>query len=205
MTNPIISTIEQRSTTSLYDASKDISDAQVTELARLATLAPSAFNLQNWRLIAVRSADAKARLRAVAWDQPKITDAAVTYIVCGVIAEHSVMPDRLAPVVAAGIMPQDMVPGWTGAAKSLYFEQPQRARDEAVRSATFSAMTLILAATSLGLGSTPMIGFDPEGVSREFGLAENEVPALLLAVGYATSENWPQKPRRPLSDVLEVF
>ncbi|RXT29820.1 hypothetical protein B5P46_01740 [Rhizobium leguminosarum] len=204
MTNPIINTIEQRSTTSLYDASRDISNAQVTELARLATLAPSAFNLQNWRLVAVRSADAKARLRAVAWDQPKITDAAVTYIVCGVIAEHSVMPDRLAPVVAAGIMPQEMVPGWTGAAKSLYFEQPQRARDEAVRSATFSAMTLVLAATSLGLGSTPMIGFDPQGVSREFGLAENEVPALLLAVGYATSENWPQKPRRPLSEVLEV-
>ena len=204
MTNQIISTIEQRSTTSLYDASRDISDVQVTELARLATLAPSAFNLQNWRLVAVRSAEAKARLRAVAWDQPKITDAAVTYIVCGVIAEHDVMPDRLAPVVAAGIMPQEMVPGWTGAAKSLYFEQPQRARDEAIRSATFSAMTLILAATSLGLGSTPMIGFDPEGVSREFGLAENEVPALLLAVGYATPENWPQKPRRPLNDVLQL-
>lgn len=55
-------------------------------------------------------------------------------------------------------------------------------------------MILILAAKSLDLGSTPMIGFDPDGVSREFGLAENEVPALLLAVGYATEENWPQKP-----------
>lgn len=204
MTNEIITAIEQRSTTSLYDPSRDISDAQVVELARLALLAPSAFNLQNWRLIAVRSADAKVRLRAVGWDQPKITDAAVTFIVCGVIADHTDMPARLAPVVAAGIMPEGMVAGWTGAAKNLYFEQPQRARDEAIRSATFSAMTLILTAKSLGLGSTPMIGFDPDGVSREFGLAENEVPALLLAVGYATDENWPQKPRRPMSEVFNL-
>ena len=42
----------------------------------------------------------------------------------------------------------------------------------------------------------------PAGVSREFSLSDNEVPALLVAVGYPTEANWPQKPRRPISDVL---
>lgn len=204
MGNQIISAIEQRSTINLYDPTRTISDEQITELVRLATLAPTSFHLQNWRFIAVRSPEAKARLRQVAWDQPKVTEASVTFIVCGITADHSVMPDRLAPVVAAGIMPEAMVEGWTGAAKGLYFEQPQRARDEAMRTATFGATTLILAAASIGLGSTPMIGFDPEGVAREFGLAAGEIPSLLLAVGYATAENWPQKPRRPLSEVLDL-
>ena len=57
-------------------------------------------------------------------------------------------------------------------------------------------------AQAMSLGTTPMIGFDPVGVSREFSLSDNEVPALLVAVGYPTEANWPQKPRRPISDVL---
>jgi nitroreductase len=112
------------------------------------------------------------------------------------------MADRLAGSVAAGFMPVEMVPGWEAAAKSLYFKKPQTQRDEAIRSATFGASGLIHAAQAMGLGTTPMIGFDPVGVSREFGLSDNEVPALLVAVGYPTEANWPQKPRRPISDVL---
>lgn len=202
MEHPIITAIKQRSTINLYDPSRGLSDEQITELVGFATMAPTSFHLQNWRFIAVRTPEAKARLRKVAWDQPKVTEAAVTFIVCGVMADHNVMPDRLAPVVAAGIMPETLVPGWTEAAKGLYFEQPQRARDEAVRTATLGAATLIFAASSMGLGTTPMIGFEPESVAREFGLGADEFPAMLLAVGYATDENWPQKPRRPLTEVL---
>jgi hypothetical protein len=33
-------------------------------------------------------------------------------------------------------------------------------------------------------------------------ILRREVPALLVAVGYPTEANWPQKPRRPISDVL---
>jgi nitroreductase len=62
-------------------------------------------------------------------------------------------------------------------------EYPQRQRDEAVRTGTFGAAAIIYAARSLGWGSTPMIGFDAEAVAREFGLAENEVPVMLLSVG----------------------
>jgi hypothetical protein len=30
------------------------------------------------------------------------------------------------------------------------------------------------------------------------------VPVVLVAVGHAMSENWPQKPRRPLEDVFDL-
>src|SRR5256885_48378 len=85
---------------------------------------------------------------------------------------------------------------------TLYDDQPQRQRDEAVRSATFGAAAIIYAARSQGLGSTPMIGFDAEAVHREFGLAEDEVPVMLLTVGPERAGNWPQKPRMPVADVL---
>src|SRR5882724_5882176 len=193
MTNGIIESIVSRSTTKYYDPAVTLSDDQIRVLVRIATTAPTSFHMQNWRFIAVRTPEAKARLRPIAWDQPPVTDAAVTFIVCGQLADSSVIPKRLAPVVEAGIMPAKMVPEWEIPARNLYMEYPQRQRDEAVRTATFGAAAMIYAARSLGLGSTPMIGFDAEAVHREFALAEDEVPVMLLSVG-------PERPgnsRRP--------
>ena len=42
---------------------------------------------------------------------------------------------------------------------------------------------MIYGVRSLGLGWMPMIGFDAEAVAREFGLAEDEVPVMLLSIG----------------------
>ena len=204
MTNAVIESIVSRSTTKYYDPAATLSDDQIRELVRIGTTAPTSFHLQNWRFIAVRTPEAKARLRPIAWDQPAITEAAVTFIVCGQLADSNVIPERLAPVVEAGIMPAKLVPDWEIPARGLHFEHPERQRDEAVRSGAIGATAMIYAARSLGLGSTPMIGFDDEAVHREFGLAEDEVPVMLLSVGTAGPGNWPQKPRRPVGDVLDL-
>jgi nitroreductase len=204
MTSPVIESILSRSATKYFDPTATLSDDQIRELVRIGTTAPTSFHLQNWRFIAVHSPEAKARLRPIAWDQPAISEAAVTFIVCGQLVETSVIPERLAPLVEAGIMPAEMVPDWEIPARDLYMAYPQRRRDEAVRTATFGAAAMIYAAHSLGLGSTPMIGFDDEAVHREFELAENEVPVMLLSVGPKRPGNWAQKPRRPVADVLEL-
>lgn len=204
MNDILIQAIQARHTINLFDPSHTLSDDDITSLVKLATTAPSSFNLQNWRFIAVRNPESKARLRRIAWDQAKITEAAVTFIVCGQLADYQTLADRLQPVVDAGIMPPTMVPGWVGAAKSLYDGKPRQQRDEAVRTATFGASTLIQAAHAFGLGAGPMIGFDADAVSQEFGLLPDEVPVMLLAVGKALPDNWPQKPRRPINDVLTL-
>lgn len=165
--------------------------------------APSAYNLQNWRFIAVRAPEAKARLRRLAHGQAKVQAAAVTFIICGVLPDHASLAARLHSFLEAGFMPSDMASGWQEGARAQY-DDPQTARDEAVRSATLGAATLIFAAEALGLVSGPMGGFDTDGVSREFGLGPNEVPVMLVAIGRSSPGNWPQKPRRPLTEVLEL-
>src|ERR1700747_3248382 len=104
MNTSVIEAIERQKTTNLYDASKSIPDDEIRELVRLATFSPTAFHLQNWRFIAVRSPEAKARLRAVAADQPKVTEAAVTFIMVGELAVADVMADRLAGSGWAGVL-----------------------------------------------------------------------------------------------------
>jgi nitroreductase len=117
------------------------------------------------------------------------------------MADSSVIPERLAPLVEAGIMPEKMVPEWEIPARDLYMEYPQRQSDEAVRTGTFGAAAMIYAARSLGLGSTPMIGSDAEAVHREFGLADERSAGHAVVHRGVAPGNWPQKSRRPVAEV----
>lgn len=203
MTHPTLTLIGQRISANRFDASHVLADAEIEELVRFATRAPSAYNLQNWRFIAVRTSASKARLRRLAYDQAKVSDAAVTFIICGALPDADTLPERLLSFVEGGYMPAQMASSWREGARAKYAD-PQTARDEAVRSATLGAATLMYAAQAKGLASGAMNGFDADGVTREFGLERDEVPVMLVPVGRAAPGNWPQKPRRPLSDVLQL-
>ncbi len=199
---PIAELIKSRASANSYDTTRSLSDADVAELVELATHAPSAFNVQNWRFVAVRSAEAKARLHPLAYGQQKVLDAAVTFIVCGLLGEDQLIASSLKPTLEAGILDQATYDGWVGAAQGMYKGNATLQRDEAIRSGSLAAMTLMLAAQGKGLVSCPMIGFDPVGVSQSFGLSASEVPVMLITVGHPGQANWPHKPRKPVAQVL---
>jgi nitroreductase len=203
MPHPAIHLIERRVSANQFDPSHELTDAEIGELVRLATRAPTAYNLQNWRFIAARTSDAKARLRKLAYGQLRVSEAAVTFIICGQSPDHTTVAERLHPFVEAGHMSQNIASGWQENVRAQYAE-PRAARDEAIRSATLGAATLMYAAEGMNLASGLMGGFDADAVVREFGLAQNETPVMLLAVGRKAQGNWPQKPRRPLSEVLQI-
>lgn len=204
MYDTIKTLIESRVSTNYYDTSRHLSDDEIVDLVRIATCAPSAYNFQNWKFIAVRTPEAKARLKTVAYGQQKVVDAAVTVIVCGTLTPYAQLSNALQPSVDAGLMNQTVREAMVRRARLSYLNKPQLQRDEAVRSASLAAMTLMFAAQGKGLSTGPMSGFDPSGVAREFGLSENEVPVILVTVGYPAQGNWRQKPRRPLDDVIEL-
>ncbi|OQM74163.1 nitroreductase family protein [Manganibacter manganicus] len=203
MLHPTINLIERRVSANQFDTSHHLTDAEIEELVRLATRAPTAYNLQNWRFIAARTSDAKAKLRELAYGQVKVSEAAVTFIICGQSPDHTALADRLRPFIEAGHMQRDMASAWQENVRAQYAE-PRAARDEAIRSATLGAATLMYAAEAMNLASGLMGGFDADAVTREFALAQNETPVMLLAVGRAAPGNWPQKPRQPLSEVLQL-
>src|SRR3546814_1278638 len=79
LANAIIDCRASRSTTKLYEPAVTLGDDQIRELVNIANTTPIPFILRNLSCIAERKSEAKARLRAAAWDQPKVNDAAVTY------------------------------------------------------------------------------------------------------------------------------
>lgn len=204
MTHPMLDLIVERTSINRFDPSYTIDDATISELVRYASEAPSAYNFQNWRFIAVRTAAQKARLCAMAYGQKKVEEASVTFIVCGRLKPHLDLREAWRPFVAAGHADAATLDAVVASATRGYADNTQMQRDEAIRSASLAAMTLMLAAQAMGLVSGPMIGFDPEQVRTGFDLGPDEIPALLVTVGRPAPGNWPRKPRRPVSGVLAI-
>lgn len=204
MSHPALDLIKQRVSTNRFDPSFELDEAAIRELVAYASEAPSAYNLQNWRFIAVQSRARKRALMALAYDQDKVVEAAVTFIVCGVLEPHHGIRAAMQPFHDDGHIDEQILDEWVDEAASTYVDNAAMQRDEAIRSASLAGMTLMLAAEAMGLASGPMIGFDAAGVGMDFQLAATEIPVMLVAVGRAAPGNWPRKRRRPVAQVLAV-
>jgi nitroreductase len=204
MNHPALEIITQRVSSNHFDPAFRIDDATIRELISYASEAPSAYNLQNWRFIAVRSSERKQDLMALAYGQEKVANAAVTFIVCGVLEPHRGLRAAMQGFHEDGHIDQDFLEEWIEEAAAAYEDEPGVQRDEAIRSASLAAMNLMIAAQAMGLASGPMIGFDAEAVSVAFNLGPIEIPVMLVAVGRAAPGNWPRKRRRPVDQVLDL-
>lgn len=198
----VLETIKQRTSANNFDATKTLTEDEIKELVSYAIESPSSYNIQQWRFIAVTTPEDKARLKAVAFNQPKVSNAAVTFIVLGDQRGYEKLPDILQRAQDIGMIDENGKDGWLKMATGAYINNEQFARDEAIRGASLAAMTLMLAAEAKGWVSGPMIGFDPEGVKREFNIPDRYIPVMLIAVGPAAPGNWPRKPRLTVDEVL---
>jgi len=196
--------LQQRVSNGHFDASRELDEETIKQLVEQASTAPSAFNLQNWRFIAVTSAEEKARLKELAYGQAQVEDAAVAYIVVGQLQDYENLHETLQASVDAGLLPAQVQEVFVNMARQSYSSNVQARRDEAVRSASLAAMVLMLAAQSKGLSSGALGGFDAGGVSEAFGIRSSEMPVMLVAVGYAEGKPRPQKIRKPVDAILSI-
>ncbi len=201
----IIDAINGRTSANNFDPTHEMSDDEIRELARLTNETPTSFNMQNYRLIAVKQAAKKASLKLAAFGQPKVTDAAVTFAIVGKMKGHEALPALIKPMLDGGFIDQAAYDGWIAMCNGMHAENPAMQRDEAIRSGALAAMTLMYAAHAKGLVTGAMIGFDPAAVSQELGLTSNEFPVMLVAVGKAAGGNWPRKVRRPVDEMVTIL
>jgi putative NAD(P)H nitroreductase len=77
----VIQAIKERRSINFFETGKAISDDKLRELIEIANLSPSSFNLQPWKVIAVRDPKGKKILRQCAFNQPKVEEAAAVLII----------------------------------------------------------------------------------------------------------------------------
>ncbi len=106
--HPTLALIERRVSAHAFDPAHIAPDAEIK------------------RFVALRSAEVKARLRGLAWGQPKVEAASVVFIICGALPDAARLPERLEPSVSAGFMPAEIPQIWRAAAEKGYAD-PQAA------------------------------------------------------------------------------
>ncbi|WP_022668979.1 nitroreductase family protein [Desulfospira joergensenii] len=203
--------IEKRRSINFFDPQKDVSQKDLTRMIELAGNTPSSFNLQPWNLMVLRNPEEKERLKKAAWDQPKVAEAPVVLIVLadkkGWQEGHPVFEKNWEKMLEAGSMESAQREWFLNATQSLYNWSPDANLAFAAKNAGFFAMSLMYAATSLGLETHPMDGFDHNGVQKEFKIPDNYWIPLLLAVGYKKKdlELTPPKWRKTYDEIVVSF
>jgi nitroreductase len=71
-----------------------------------------------------------------------------------------------------------------------------------LRSTQLAAMTLMIAATSLGIDAGPMEGFDHVKVRAAFGIPEDYELCMLISMGYRSREPLPRQIRWPYGQIV---
>lgn len=190
--------IQQRRSIKSYDAEKHISDLELKELFEDVILSPSSFNLQHWTFIAVKDSEQKKLLKEAAWGQSQVADCSVAIVVCGKLDAYKDAPEihKNAPKeVQERLLPM---------INNFYEGKEQLQRDEAIRSASLAAMTLMYAAKNRGWATGPMIGFDAVATSKLLNLTETYIPVMLLVLGYQKNEPRPRDSRRPIEEIVKL-
>jgi nitroreductase len=197
-----LATIKHRISANAFDTSFKLSDAEINELATLASEAPTSYNVQNYRFVAVSTPEAKEALKAASYGQQKIADASVAFVIFGDLkpVDNGIAAWKI--LLDSGNLPQGTFDYMKGAITQAYSDE-QNSKNEAYRSAGLAGMTLMLAAEAKGLVSCPMGGFVPDQVNAALNVPARYFPAMIVVVGKALPEgNFPRKPRLGLDIVL---
>jgi nitroreductase len=193
----VIQALEARRAVKSFDPGHRMAEAEVRHLLEATLLSPTAFNLQHWRFVRVDDPALRREIREAAWDQPQVTDASLLLVVCADVMAWAKDPERYWHEAPEEVR-QTVVP----AIRGFYADRPELQRDEALRSCSLAAMTLMLVAQGMGYDSCPMDGFDFEAVGRLIGLPDDHLIAMMVAVGRANGPCWPRSGRLGLDDVL---
>lgn len=174
-----------------------VPEAYIEAILRFGSEAPSGFNLQPWRFLVVRNAQARQRLQRAAMDQKKVGEAPVVIIFFAVKDEWKKRLDViLGEGVRRGVGKVENIPSQKAMITEFVDAVPTAMWFN--RHVMIAFTVMMLAAEAYGLDTAPMEGFDPEAVKREFKLpAEAEVVAL-LAMGFGQPPDKPYGGRLPL-------
>jgi nitroreductase len=190
--------VQQRYSVKSYDPEKTISDAGLKGLFDEVVLSPSSFNLQHWTFVAAKDPAIKKQLKDAAWGQAQMEDCSVAVLVCGKLDAYKDAPEiyKEAPKeIQEKVLPM---------IQNFYGSNDQLQRDEAIRSASLAAMTMMYGAVNRGWGACPMIGFDPEAVTKILKLSPNLVPVMFVVLGHQKDAPRPRSYRHPVEDVVRL-
>ncbi|MFB9762524.1 nitroreductase family protein [Ectobacillus funiculus] len=194
--------IKERRSVRTYDPAVHISREEMTEILKLATLAPSSSNLQPWRFLVIDKSELKQKLLPIAYNQQQVVEASAVIAVLGDVESYKKAEKIYGQAVEAGFMPADTAKSFIERTVGMYSSLPaEKARQIVYTDGGLISMQLMLVARSKGYDTVPMGGYDQAKFIEAFGISEQYVPVMLIAIGKATKPGHPTT-RLPIEDVV---
>lgn len=196
---------QSRRSINYFDPLKDVDEQLLRKIISLASLSPSAYNLQPWSVIAVKSKEEKQKLYQLASKQQKILDAPITLIITadreGFDAHNSVwqeVSEKLGDEKTSKII---------AANKKLYGATEERKIKFGEINAGLLAMSIMYAAKHYSVDSHPVGGIDFKAIKEVFQLPDAFEAVLLICIGYFdhTQSLSPRKPRKPFEEIVKII
>ena len=170
---------------------RPVSDDLLKQAVDLAKMAPTSANSSPMRLVFVRSAEAKEKLKPALAEGnvAKTMQAPVTAIVAHDHAFFEALP-RLFPHMDA---------------KSWFSSNAAFAEATAFRNGTLQGAYLLLALRAVGLDTGALSGFNNALVDETFFAGTNVKSNFLINIGYGSQENlFPRSPRFDFAEIARI-
>ncbi|KQL43598.1 NAD(P)H nitroreductase [Brevibacillus choshinensis] len=176
--------VKQRRSASKFIPDTKLSSSELDEILSLVKFAPSAFNLQHAHYVIVNDVNIKNRVYEAAQKQYKVKTSSAVILILGDTEAHLQAGKINEGLLHLGVIDKREFDDTVSSIHTFYAKGGESLkRDEAIRTASLSAMLFMLAAKEKGWDTCPMIGFDPGEIRQILGIPDQYVPAMMITIG----------------------
>jgi len=208
MNENILKALQWRYAVKVFDPAKKISKEELTTVLESGRLSPSSIGIEPWKFIVVENPELRAKLRAVSFDQTKITDAAFLIVIARrTDVRENIARELIERTAKAHNVQHAELDGLKQMAEGGIKRHTDESLDSWVKSQTYIALgVMIETASLLGIDSCPMEGFMAAEVDKVLGLQEKNLASTsMLALGHRGEDPAEKRPkvRRAFNEVVE--
>jgi len=192
--------VAQRYAAKKFDG-RPLSQEQIDQLVELIRLAPSALNLQPWKVKIISDPEVKNRLAAATENKEMTATASHILVFCANTDVAPLIEKVSAAMTAAGV-PEEIrhhvLELANGVNARLSLEQK---KEWATRQVYLALSNAVNGAKALGFDSCPVTSFEPEEFARILDIPAHLHPVVICPLGYAAHPA-KTKLRFPVEDIV---
>jgi len=181
---------------------KKINNEKITELFDIIRMAPSADNLQPWKIKVISDRNTLDKLTPATppFNQEKMRTCSHLLVFCA-DQDLEMRWSRVESAARQAGLPGREITHMAGVANMILNRSPEERLNRSQRDVFLAAGNAINGASSLGFDSSIIGSFNPKEFTRILKLPRTLEPTLIIAIGYA-ADTPPQKLRFSKEDVF---
>ncbi|WP_461532350.1 NAD(P)H-dependent oxidoreductase [Sinomicrobium sp.] len=190
--SPILESLNWRYATKQFDASRKISEEDLTTLKEAIRLSASSYGMQPYEVFVIENPEIRKELREASWGQSQVTDASHLIVFAN---KKDVTPNDTEAYVnnlsKTRNIPTDELGGLNDMINNNVVNRPTEDKANwSAKQAYIALGNLLSTAAQLRIDACPMEGFDTQAYNRILKLEEKGLnAAVIAAIGYRSESD----------------